>query len=269
MKTEPKPVTLITGGSKGIGLAIAQEFARHGHDLLLVARHTEDLQQAARQIQQNSDVEVHTIALDLSKTGAAETLFEQVQQKHWQVDILVNNAGIGMVGKFATAEYSDLTTMLRLNVLALSQLTHLFVQPMLQRGKGRILNIASVAAYFAAAPNWAVYVASKHYVLSLSKGLARDLKGSGVTATVVSPGPAMTDFVSQAGAGNMRAYQLRVHQSVEQIARVAYRACIKGKVAAIPGVMNKVLAFLGELHPRRIAFEVFALLSGDVPESKV
>lgn len=268
MTKQPQSVTLITGGSKGIGLALAHEFARHEHNLLLVARNNDDLEQAAGSIREKYRVDVHTMTLDLTSTGAAQALFRQTRESQLQVDVLVNNAGTGMVGKFAASDFTQMTNMLRLNVLLFSQLTHLFLQPMLKRGEGRILNVASLVAYFSGAPNWVAYVASKHYVLAFSRGLAHELQGSGVTATVISPGPTATSFVDTAGATDMRAYQLRTHLSVEQIASVAYKACIKGKTAVVPGVINKILAFLGELHPRRIAFEIFAVLSQEVPKRK-
>lgn len=261
MKPIDNATVLITGGSKGIGLAIAKTFAAREHNLILVARGREALEQAARDIQKNADVDVMTFAMDLGGENAPERLFEKVKQAGVSVDILVNNAGVGMTGRFATGDYSRMTNMLRLNMVGLSQLTHLFLQPMLERKRGRILNVGSLVAYFSGAPNWSAYVASKHYVRTFSKGLSRELKGTGVTATVVSPGATATDFVATADAANMRAYQAPGGVSVEKIANAAYHACQTGKVSVIPGVFNKILAFLGELHPRAIAFEVFAFLS--------
>ncbi|MCU7796542.1 MAG: SDR family oxidoreductase [Candidatus Thiodiazotropha sp. (ex Myrtea spinifera)] len=261
MKPINNATVLVTGGSKGIGLAIAEEFAAQGHDLILVARGLEELERAAQRIRDSAQVNVLTFAIDLSETHAPEHLFEQVKASSVSVDVLVNNAGVGMTGDFAKSDYLKMTRMLQLNILALSQLTHLFLQPMLERNHGRILNIGSLVAYFAGTPSWAAYGASKHYVLSFSKGLARELKGSGVTVTVVSPGTTATDFVKTADATDMRAYQSIDGPSVKEIAKVAYKACQKGEVSVIPGGTNKILAYLGELHPRAIAFEVFAYLS--------
>jgi short-subunit dehydrogenase len=252
---------LITGASKGIGRAIAEEFARHGHDLIMVAREQEKLDLTAQNIKNRTGVKVTTLSADLSKTDMPQQLYDQIKQSGATVDILVNNAGIGMSGSFISSDYSLMTKMLQLNMLALSQLTHLFLQPMLERNRGRILNTGSLVAYFTGAPNWAAYVASKHYVRAFSKGLSRELKGSGVAATVVSPGATPTDFVKTADTANMLAYQASTGPSVEQIAKVAYRACQRGDTSVIPGMFNKILAFLGELHPRNIAFEVFSLLS--------
>ncbi len=261
MKPIDKATVLITGGSKGIGLAIAKKFAANGHDLRLVARGQDALEQAARTIEDRTHVDITIFAMDIAADNAPEQLFHKVSEAGMSVDILVNNAGMGMTGIFAQSDYSRLTGMLRLNMLALTQLTHLFLQPMLERRRGRILNVGSVVAYFAGAPNWSAYVASKHYVLAFTKGLSRELKGTGIAATVVSPGTTATDFVKTADAANMRAYQAPGGVPVEQIANVAYHACQHGKVSATPGLFNKILAFLGELPPRGIAFEVFAFLS--------
>ncbi len=261
MKPIKDATVLVTGGSKGIGLAIAEAFASRGHDLILVARGKGRLEQAARDIRDRTHVDVTTIAMDLSSEDAPQRLFETVKEADRPVEILVNNAGVGMTGCFPQGDYARMTQMLRLNMVALTQLTHLFLQPMLKRGRGRILNVGSVVGYFAGAPNWSAYVASKHYVLAFTKGLSRDLKGTGVAATVVCPGTTATDFVETAGASRMRAYQAPGGVSVEHIARTAYRACQKGRVSVIPGAFNKLLAFLGELPPRSIAFEVFAFLS--------
>jgi short-subunit dehydrogenase len=256
-----KATVLVTGGSKGIGLAIAQEFARHGHDLILVARGEEALETAVKKIIQRENVHVTQFAMDLSQQNAPELLFEKVGQKGLSVDVLVNNAGFGMTGNFSKADYSRMSKLLQLNMVRLSQLTHLFLQPMLARGFGRILNVGSVAAYFAGGPNWSAYVASKHFVRAFSRGLSWELRGTGVASTLLSPGATATDFVSTADAANMLVYHIPGKLKVERIARVAYQACQSGKASAIPGLLNKLFAFLGELHPRNLAYGIFALLS--------
>jgi short-subunit dehydrogenase len=252
---------LVTGGSKGIGLAIAEEFARHGHDLILVARGEEELQRVVRKIKSQDKVNVTYFAMDLSRQNAPEQLYENINQQGLTVDVLVNNAGYGMTGDFSGADYSRVSNLLQLNIVSLSQLTHLFVQPMLDRGYGRIMNVGSVTAYFAGGPNWSAYVASKHFVRAFSRGLSWELRGTGVAATLLSPGATATDFVDTAGAGNMLVYHMPGKLGVERIAKVAYRACQSGRASAIPGLQNKIFAFLGELHPRKIAYWVFTFLS--------
>lgn len=252
---------LITGASKGIGLAMAKEFASHGHDVILVAWNDQRLTQAAQALKAQTGVAVATYALDLTDKDAPQRLYDLVKTSGLSVDVLVNNAGVGMSGTFEKGSYTAMTKLLQLNIQALSQLTHLFLPPMLQRKSGRILNLGSVVAYFTGGPNWTAYVASKHYVRAFTLGLARELKGTGVAATVVSPGATATDFVRTAGTSDMLAYRSPRGPTVDQIAKAAYRASQQGRVSVIPGGLNKLLAFLGELHPRQIAFEVFALLS--------
>jgi len=166
-----------------------------------------------------------------------------------------------VTGHFARQNLESTMNMLQLNMMALTRLTHLFIQPMLARKQGRILNVSSIVAYFSGAPNWAAYVASKHYVKTFSKGLSRELRNTGVAVTLLSPGTTATDFVTTADATTMRAYQTPRNVSPADIARLAYKSCQAGKATAIPGIFNKILAFLGELPPRAITFEIFAFLS--------
>ncbi|MCG7914370.1 MAG: SDR family oxidoreductase [Candidatus Thiodiazotropha weberae] len=261
MEPIEKATVLVTGASKGIGLSIAEEFAEHGHNLVLVARGEEALQRVAERLKTETGVEVTVISRDLTEAGAPQKLYEQMEQSGKSVDILVNNAGVGMSGLFREGDYSKLSSMLQLNMLVLTQLTHLFLPQMLIRKRGRVLNLGSLVSYFTGGPNWAAYVASKHYVRALSTGLSKELKGSGVAVTLLSPGATATDFVKTAETKDMLAYQLPIGPLPKQIAKLAYHACQTGKKSVVPGVFNKILAFVGELHPRIIAFEVFGFLS--------
>jgi len=261
MQAIKQATVLITGGSKGIGFAIAEEFAKHGHNLILVARNANSLKKAAEKISNKFHIEVYAFPIDLTEPHAPEKLFEQINKDNINIDILVNNAGVGVTGNFAKQNLETTMNMLQLNMMVLTRLTHLFIQPMLARKQGRVLNVGSVVSYFSGAPNWACYVASKHYVKAFCKGLSRELKNTGVAVTLLSPGATTTDFVTTANATTMRAYQTQNNVSPVDIAKLAYRNCQAGKATAIPGVFNKILAFLGELPPRAIAFEVFAFLS--------
>ncbi len=256
-----RPTALITGGSKGIGLALAWEFAQNGHDLVLAARDEKALARASAEIESETGVEVSTRALDLSRIDAPEELFRWTENASIQVDVLVNNAGIGDHGAFAESDLDRQLSMLTLNTQSLTSLTHLFLKPMLARGRGRILNVASVVAYFAGGPNWATYVASKAYVLSFTRGLAAELRGTGVTATALSPGTTETGFVSDARVGITRAYRWLPKVPTKRVAKVGYRAAMNGRTTVVPGLINKVLAFLGELHPRTVAQGVLSFLS--------
>ncbi|MCG8097877.1 MAG: SDR family NAD(P)-dependent oxidoreductase, partial [Candidatus Thiodiazotropha taylori] len=198
MEPIEQATVLVTGASKGIGLAIAEEFAAQGHDLVLVARGEEALQRVADGIKATSGVEVTVISSDLTEADAPRRLYEQMEESGKPIDILVNNAGVGMSGLFQETDYANLSRMLQLNMLALTQLTHLFLPQMLIRKRGRILNVGSLVSYFKGGPNWVAYVASKHYVRALSAGLSKELKGSGVAVTSLSPGATATDFVKTA-----------------------------------------------------------------------
>lgn len=252
---------LITGGSKGIGFALAKEFARHEHDLVLVARSETDLQRAADVLHKDYDCRVATFALDLTADDAPAGLFRRMTEEGIAVDVLVNNAGVGDYGPLKDSDLNRQFDMLRLNILSLTALTQLFLPGMIKRGFGRILNVASIVAYFSGGPNWASYVASKHYVLAFTRGLAKELTGTGVTATVLSPGPTATGFVGRAGVGSVRAYRWIPKLSVSGVARAGYQGALAGRKTVVPGFINKTLAFLGELPPRAIAQTVFAFLS--------
>ncbi|PVV23316.1 MAG: hypothetical protein B6D79_12260 [gamma proteobacterium symbiont of Ctena orbiculata] len=261
MKRDSRPTALITGGSKGIGLELANQFGQHGHDLVLVARSDRDLKRAATQLHTEYGCRVDVFSVDLTAIDALAELYRQVTDNGIQVDVLVNNAGTGDVGPFAVSDINRQLDMLQLNIVSLTALTRLFLPGMIERGSGRILNIASVVAYFAGGSNWASYVASKHYVLALTRGLAKELAGTGVNVTALCPGPTATAFVNQAGAGVMRIYRWLPKVTSSEVARAGYRAAMTGQTTAVPGLLNKLFAFLGELPPRSIAQWVFGFLS--------
>ncbi|MET0071199.1 MAG: SDR family oxidoreductase [Candidatus Thiodiazotropha sp.] len=261
LRKEDRPRVLISGGSKGIGFELAKRFAGNGHDLVLAARSETDLKHAARQLEGEYGSGVAVCPIDLTADGGATELYRWVSNKGLQVDVLVNNAGIGDVGSFATSDLNRQIDMLQLNIIALTSLTRLFLPGMIERGNGRILNVASLAAYFSGGANWASYVASKHYVLAFTRGLGRELSGTGVKITALCPGPTATGFVGKAGAGDMPIYRWMPKLSPSKVADAGYRAVMAGRTTAIPGLLNKLFALLGELPPRTIAQSVFGFLS--------
>lgn len=261
MSSNERRTVLVTGGSKGLGLELAREFARRGYDLVLVARSQMDLDRAATSLKSEGGCRVFTYAVDLARDQGPRMLFDWVKDAGIDVHVLVNNAGIGSYGTFASIEPDRQLAMLRLNVLSLTALTQLFLPSMLERRSGHILNVASLVAYFPAGPLWTCYVASKHYVLAFSRGLAAELSGSGVSATALCPGPLTTDHAVDAGVSETRVYRWLPKVSVERVARAGVRAALNGRTVVVPGVVNRINAFLGELPPRAIAQAVFSFLS--------
>ena len=260
-----RPVVLITGGSRGIGLELAKQFARNGHDLVLVARGKAHLESASDSLAEEYGCTVTAIPMDLAADGAPIELYRQVSKQGIRVEVLVNNAGIADYGSFIDCDPQRLADVLQLNVLALTLLTRLFLPGMIERRRGRILNVASVLAFFAGAPNWAAYVASKQYVLGLTRSLRGELRGSGVSATALCPGPVATGFVDRSGVGHTRAYRWLPKVRPSNVARAGYRGTMAGRSCVVPGLLNKINAFLGELPPRGIAKGVLTFLLSPRP----
>jgi len=234
-----KETALITGASSGIGMHLAHEFARNGHPVILVAPIESELQEVAQQLKQfDGNTSAIVIGNDLEQPNAAQEIFDQLQQRGATVDILVNNAGHGQRGKFWEISIEQDLSMLRLNVEAVLRLTKLFLPPMLARGRGRILNTASVAG-FEPGPMLAVYHATKAFVLSLSESLGTELEDTGVTVTALCPGPTDTDFFPKADMMETRAFQHAM--APQDVAKAGYKALMDGERVIVPGGMNKVL----------------------------
>ncbi len=241
--------TLITGASGGIGYDIARLAAADGKNLVLVARSEGKLSQLAGEIRKNNTCKVITLAVDLSTEDGVNRLITELKSKNIVVDTLVNNAGFGDFGEFAQADLGKNLEMIRLNISALTQLTHAFVQGMIKSGKGKIMNVASTAA-FMPGPGMAVYYASKAYVLSFSEALTRELKGRGVTVTTLCPGPTDTGFATTAGLGKSLLHRLLPAATAMEVAKAGYKAMLKGKTVVVPGFMNKLSVFTPRISPR-------------------
>jgi short-subunit dehydrogenase len=251
---------IITGASRGIGLELARLLAGDGHDLVLVSRTAEELERARRQLVEQYGVSVRCYSKDLSKPGEALDLWREVEKAGVAVDILVNNAGSGVYGPLAQQDPSALSAMVGLNVVALTMLTRLALPGMIERRRGRILNVASIVGYQPGGPRMAAYYASKSYVLSFSKGVSRELDGTGVTVTALCPPTTRTAFEERSGAKRSVLYSRLPVASPEAVARAGYRGMKRGARVVLPGLSTKLLAIAGELPPRRIALEVNRLL---------
>jgi uncharacterized protein len=238
---------LITGASYGIGADFARLFASGHHNLILVARDLEKLTTLKDELIKKYLIEVDLIACDLSVSGAAYTLVDQLK-KGEQINVLVNNAGIGDYGLFHELNPLKQQQMIELNITNLTLLTQLLLPAMVKLRSGKILNVASTAA-FQPGPLMAVYYASKAYVLSFSVALANELKGKGVTVTALCPGPTSTHFVENANLQGSKLFKQRKPANAKSVALYGIKAMNRGDVIAIEGTMNKVMAFVIRFFP--------------------
>jgi len=241
---------LITGASKGIGKAIAEELAARKFDLLLVARSNDLLQQVAKDIIAKYNVQVDFLSIDLSSANAAQQLFDWCVKKNYSINVLVNNAGYGLSGLFEKYSLEDNRNMMQVNMLVPVQLCQLFLPMLEQQKKSYILNIASSAAY-QAVPYLSVYAATKSFILSYSRGLRQELKKKKISVTVISPGSTDTDFVVRAKIGQkgLKAAD-KVNMTPEAVAKIAVNSLFAGKAEVITGFINKLGAFLVWLMPK-------------------
>jgi short-subunit dehydrogenase len=239
---------LITGASSGIGLDLARLFAKDGCDVVLVARSEGKLRELAAELERGGRVKAHVIALDLARPNAAEAL---VQRLPCEIDVLVNNAGFGVAGAFVETELAKELEMIQVNVVALTQLTKLLLPKMVARRRGRVLNVASTAA-FQPGPLMAVYYATKAYVLSFSEAIADELRDSGVTVTALCPGPTATGFAAAADMTASRLFNLAKPMSSADVARSGYAAMRSGRRVVVPGMKNKLLTQSIRVSPRRL-----------------
>lgn len=245
----PKRTALITGASSGIGLELAKIFAREKIDLIIIARSEEKLRSLANQLQQQYGVKINILVKDLSHYNTAKEISDHCAQNNIQVDYLINNAGFGDFGFFAESSWSKQEQMLNVNITALTYLTRLFLPGMIDRKYGRIMNLASTAA-FQPGPTMSVYYATKAYVLSFTEAISNELKGTGVTATALCPGSTHSGFQKAAALEESRLVKNKKLPSSEEVAEFGYKAMMKGKVVAIHGFTNTLLATSVRFMPR-------------------
>ena len=237
---------LITGASSGIGYELAKLFAADHFNLVLVARTEARLNQVAEELRGRHGIEARVLACDLSSIAAPQQIFDALRDT--PISILVNNAGFGVHGPFAATDLRAQTDLMQVNMTALMQLTHLFLQPMLARRSGRILNVASTAA-FQPGPTINVYFASKAFVYSFSYALAEELAGTGVTVTTLCPGTTRTEFFARAHFSPRRNPLI---MDADKVARIGYRGLMQGKRVVIPGVMNRIVSAVAKRMPARL-----------------
>jgi len=244
-----RPITVITGASAGIGLALARVFARNGHELALVARREDRLHALADEIAATGAPKPVVIVADLAQPGAALQIGEALKAQGAEPQFMVNNAGFGLVGLAASRDRDEQLAMIDVNVRALTELSLAFVDS-LERHRGGILNVGSMAG-FLPGPGMAVYYATKAYVLSFTEALHSELKFRGIRVAVLCPGPVPTEFAARAGvSGGLAPGTLT--QGAEQVAEAGYRGLMQGRRTVVPGLINKLVTILIRIFPRRL-----------------
>ncbi|MDB6109329.1 MAG: short-chain dehydrogenase/reductase [Pedosphaera sp.] len=242
-----KKWALITGASQGIGYEFAKLFAADGYNLAILARDQPRLQQVADELRARHGVTVKVLTKDLAVPGAAKEIFNELEREQFPISILVNNAGFGFKGAFAELALQGELDLIQVNMTALVELTRLFLTPMLARREGRILNVASIAA-FQPGPFMSLYYASKAFVYSFSCALADEVAGTGVTVTVLCPGLTHSQFHARAGLTRKHG----LFMNADEVARDGYHALMKGKPVIVSGFMNKLGANIAKALPTRL-----------------
>jgi short-subunit dehydrogenase len=244
------PIALITGASTGLGREFARLCARDGYDVVLVARSLPQLEELAADIQRNTNRAARVIEKDLSIPDAAREILDELTSAGLNIELLINNAGFGLVGRFWELDEIQQMQMVQLNIGALTHLTRLFLPGFVQRRRGRILNIASTAA-FQPGPLMSVYYATKAYVVSFSEAVHNEVRDYGVTVTALCPGPTKTEFDKRAGGTNTKLFKGRNVMDASAVAQIGLAALNAGEPLVIAGRLNSMMAFLTRFAPRQ------------------
>jgi short-subunit dehydrogenase len=243
-------IALVTGASGGIGYELCQQFAKNNYDLILVARDEEKLKKYAEEFKKNHNTKSTIILKDLSSATAADEIYQQLKHEHMTVDVLVNNAGFGSYGKFSETDLKKELSMIQVNVVTLTHLTKLLLPGMLTKKSGKILNVASTAAFFPG-PLMAVYYATKAFVYSFSQAIRQELKDTGVSVTVLCPGPTRTGFEKGADLGSSKLFK-KASMNAKTVAEKAFQGLMANKPLVIPGIRNKIQVFSEHFVPRNL-----------------
>lgn len=254
-----QPAVVVTGGSDGIGKALAQRFARSGHRVLLVARREEALRQAQEDIRRATFAAVFTLALDATEISAPDRIEAALAAQGCFLDILVNNAAVGLSGHFESHSPKNVDDLVALNVAALTRLMRHALPAMLARGRGGILNVASLGGY-APGPYQATYYASKAYVISLTEAVGAEVSGRGVRVMVLAPGPVSTGFHVKMGAQDSLYRWLIPGSSPHSVARAGYWGFLLGRRVVVPGLASKLLCLCLRLLPHPVTVPIVAWL---------
>lgn len=249
---------LVTGASSGLGVDFARQLAAKGANIVLVARREDQLRTVAAAIEKDFAVKTHIFPLDLAAPDAPQILSDQLKQRNLTVDILINNAGFGAFGSFVEIPWEREKAMLDIDIIALTHLTKIFVKEMVGRNFGYVLQVASIGAY-QPSPTYATYSAAKAYVLMMGEALNYELRKSGVSVTVISPGITATEFLKVSGQ-SPSLYQRIMMMDSPTVARIGIESMLRRRPSVIPGLMNGLMAFSTRLIPRRLQAVIANLL---------
>lgn len=246
---------LITGASNGIGLELAKIHASKGDNLVLVARNDSKLNELKNQLESLYKTQVQVISKDLSVPNAAQEVYNETTRQGIPINYLINNAGFGDFGSFYTADWDKAQRMINLNIASLTQFTHLYLKDMVNSGSGRIMNVASTAA-FQPVPTMAVYSATKAYVLSFSEAVNNEVRDKGVTVTALCPGPTATGFRTAAAMEKSGLVQNSKSVGAKEVAEFGYKAMMSGKAVAIHGTKNYIMTRAASFFPRKMVINI-------------
>lgn len=231
-------LALITGASAGIGRALAEIHASKGGNLVLIARRADKLEEIKSELEKKYDIDVYTIVKDLSKKEAPEEIFKEIKEKQFRIDYIINNAGFSRQGYFHEIDWDIEESMIMLNVMATVKLTYLFLPQMISRKEGKVLNVASSAAFAPGGPLQTIYYATKAFIVSFSQGLAGELNETGVTVTVLCPGATATEFEKVSGLDQTSLFSTEKVFSAESVAQDGYKAMLKGDLIKLSALTN-------------------------------
>ncbi len=244
--------TLITGASGGIGKEFAKIFAKEKYNLVLVARSEEKLNCIAKELENQYKVKVMVLIEDLSKPNSALKIYTKLKEEKINIDVLINNAGFGTYGNFLNEDLQTITEMINLNITTLTEMALLFLKEMKERDSGKILNVASIAA-FQPLPRFAVYAATKSYVLHFTEALRYELKKTNIIVSSLCPGPTSTGFAQRANAEKLNLFKNEMSSQV--VAQIGYQGLMKNKMTIIPGFQNK-LVLLSRIIPKKLLLKI-------------
>ncbi len=246
---------LITGASDGIGLELARIHAENGDNLVLVARSENKLNDLKKELEEKKNIKVYTIIKDLSVQGSAKVIYDEVKLQNIEIDYLINNAGFGDFSLFTQSDWSRQEQMMNLNVITLTHLTWLFLPEMIRRKYGKIMNLASTAA-FVPGPYMSVYFATKAFVLSFSQAVNEEVREHGVTVTALCPGPTRSGFQAAASMHDVGYFDNSKFPSSRDVALYGYKAMMKGKAVAVHGLKNNLMVNSSRIGPRSVVVKV-------------